>query len=66
MSRSTLVVLGMLGVAALAVVIGTLLRSNASDGPVSSEPPLADYHASDPSLIASTARPQLLEFFHPQ
>lgn len=69
MKRSTASILGVLTVAVLAVGVGILLRLDTSDrsaAPTATKAPLADYHPSSPAMIASTARPQLLEFFHPQ
>ena len=56
--------LAVAAVAALAVILFVALRF-APDKGVTAKSKSAWYHESDVALLATTGRPQLVEFFHP-
>lgn len=62
--------LALLAVAAIAVLASLVVAidrrgTDTTSGTIKPTPDSVWYHASDVSLLASTGRPQLLEFFHP-
>jgi len=63
MKRAALILIGVAVVAVAAFVAGSRWEHR-GEGPTAASDSLW-YHASDVAQLASTGRPQLVEFFHP-